>query len=121
ALGKPALFQYEVVDAAAGCERLLGDRRRALIPEDGVESGDDPDGIFHVVRTVLAVGGDAADAAIGENDGGVFQEHHATEKIVNDDRFSHVELELARLGSHGDGEIRADDLIADLVDDFGKD
>ena len=43
------------------------------------------------------------------------------QQVVGDDRLGHVELELAGLGRHRDRHVVADDLEADLVDDFGDD
>ena len=37
---------------------------------------------------------------------------------MQDDRLEGVELELAGLGSHGDGDVVADDLEGDLIDDL---
>ena len=45
----------------------------------------------------------------------------ALEQAVGDDRLEGVELQLTGLGGKADGDIVADHLERDLVDDFGYD
>ena len=68
---------------------------------------------------MLAVGGDAVDAAFGQREAAGAQMVDALEQAVRDDRLEGVELQLAGLGGKADRDVVADHLEGDLVDDLG--
>ena len=69
---------------------------------------------------MLAVGGDAVDAFCGQRQAAGAQMIDALEQAVRDDRLERVELQLAGLGGKAHGDVVADHLEGDLVDDLGN-
>ena len=68
---------------------------------------------------MLAVGGDAVDAAFRQREAAGAQMVDALEQAVGDDRLEGVELQLAGFGGEAHRDVVADHLEGDLVDDLG--
>ena len=114
-----ALLQHEVVDTLAGFRRLAADEVAVVVADHRVEVSDNPDGVGHVRLAHILVGGDAGYALLAQGLRRVGEQADGLEQRLTDHRLHHVELELPRLGGHGDGHVVAEDLEADLVDHLG--
>ena len=87
----------------------------------GAQGGDDAHAVLHHVPAPLPVGGDAGDAVVHKGMYRVGQGLHALDQVVEDDGLEGVELQLARLGGHGDGDVVSDDVEGHLADHLGDD
>src|SRR5690606_8953367 len=118
---EPALLQHQLVDTTAGIERLARDCACTLVADVGNERGDDADAALDDTANMLAVGGDAADAPLAQNDAALREHIDRLEDVEGDHRLEDVELELSCLRCQGDGGVVADHLEARLVDHLGDD
>ena len=97
-LRQQLLCQHQIVDAVAGDERFLRDLGGVGVADIGVERGDDADRVLDASAQMLAVGGDAVDAAFRQREAAGAQMVDALEQAVGDDRLEGVELQLAGFG-----------------------
>src|SRR5262245_9528501 len=88
------LLQHQFVDAAAAAERLLRDAGRIRISNMGIERGNNADGVFNQLAQMLAVGGDAGNAALPQRIAAAPEMREAFEQAVGDNRLKCVQLEL---------------------------
>src|SRR6187431_481842 len=88
--GEPALFDDEVVDAAARLQRLFGDDGGPLVAEYGIERRDQANRVLDVFAAAFAVRLDTGDAPRRENDGRVAQQGETEEQVESDDGLGHV-------------------------------
>src|SRR5271165_418736 len=117
--GEQIFFEHEFVNAPVGDEGFLGYGGALFVAKHRVERGNEADRILDVGEAAFAVGFNAGDAARVKYDGSVTQQGKAEKQVECDDRFSHVQLKFACLAGHGDRNVGADDLEADLVNDLG--
>lgn len=115
------MFEDELVDAAAAFGGFFGDFGALLVADDGVEHGDDADGVLDHLAAAVFVGGDAVDAESAQGVEAILQQVDAFEEGVGDDGLHDVELELTVVGGEGDADVVADDFVADLVHNLGDD
>ena len=112
---------YQLRNGCAGGDRFGDQGGGGFVAEQRVERGGDADRSEHGVAHAFVVGGDSLDAAFAQDvhRGGEVVERG--QQGARDDRLEGVELQLPGFGGHGDGEVVADHLEGDLVDDFGDD
>ena len=120
-LGHQALLEHDVVNRTVGLVSLLGHLCAGLVADDGVEGGNDADGVLDHLLAMFLVDGDAKDTLLGEGVDGIGHPGDALEDALGDDGLHHVEFELSVLGCNGYGSIVADHLEAGLVDYLGDD
>ena len=101
-------------------ERLLGDLGGVGVADIGIERGDDADRALDAAAQMLAIGGDAADAAARQRQAAGAEMIDALEQAVGDDRLEGIELQLPGLGRKAHRDVVADHLEGDLVDDLGN-
>src|SRR5271166_84085 len=118
--GEQIFFEHKFVNAAVGDKGFLGDGGTLFVAEHRVERGNEADRILHVPEAAFAVGFNAGDAARVKYDRSVTQQRKAEKQVECNNRFSHIQLKFAGLAGHGDSNVGADDLEADLVNDFGN-
>lgn len=99
-------------------QRILRQLGGLLIADIRRQRGDNTDGVFHLRTHMLAVGGDAAHAAVGQHQAAVAQVGDALEQAVGDDRFEGVVLQLAGLGGKAHRQVIANHFKSNLVDHF---
>jgi len=121
AFGQYTSLQYHFPHALTGCGADLADDIAIMVADIRVEVGDNTDGIKHVGFAHRFVGGNAIDAFFQQVVAGVGQYMNGLKHRLADDRFHHVQLELARFRSHRHRNIVADDLEAHLIDDLRDD
>src|SRR5690606_39406260 len=81
---EPALLQHQLVDTTAGIERLARDCACTLVADVGNERGDDADAALDDTANMLAVGGDAADAPLAQNDAALREHIDRLEDVERD-------------------------------------
>src|SRR5271166_5990863 len=118
-LGEQVFFEYELVNAPVGDEGFLGYGGALFVAKHRVERGNEADRILDVGEAAFSVGFNAGNAARVKYDRGVTQQRKAEKQVECDDRFSHVQLKFAGLAGHGDRNVGADDLEADLINYLG--
>src|SRR3974390_426230 len=89
-LGEPPFGDDEVIHAAAGLERFLGDRGGFFVAEHRVERGDEAYRALHVFATALAVWFNTGNTARRQHDRGIAEERKAEEEVKRDNRLGHV-------------------------------
>ena len=98
-LAHEAVFEHQVVDALAGLQGLLGQHRRGLVTQVGIERRDESDAVVDHPAADFGVGRDADDALLAQRVHGIDQHLDVLEERVDDDRLHDVELELSGLVS----------------------
>src|SRR6202034_226465 len=117
--GQKLLGEHQIVNALIGQKRLLRDLGRIGVADIGIERGDDTDRALDAAAQMLAVGGDALHAPLGQGQAAGAQMVDALEQAVRDDRLEGIELQLTGLGGKAHRDVVADNFKSDLVDDFG--
>src|SRR6185436_542654 len=106
--GKDVLFQAELAHRLAGGDGLAGDGGGGGVADALVERGDHGQALLHQGLAALHIGGDALDAALGEEARGVGQDVDRLYDVVCDDRDHHVELEVPGGAAPRHGGVVAD-------------
>ena len=92
-----------------------------MVSDHVIEVGDDADRVFDVGSAHIGIGSNPLHATLTKSVTSVDQKIDRFKDRLSDDRFHHVELQLAGFGSHRYSLVISDDLEADLIDDLGND
>src|SRR5690606_33298667 len=102
------------VGVGFGCHRS-----GCFVPDEGVERGHQRNGAIEIFFQPVGIGGNSSYAAVSQSEATASEVLEATEERVGNDGLECVELQLPRLGGHGNGKVVADHLEGDLVHDLG--
>ena len=109
------LLLDQLSDGHAGGQGLLGQGGRSGIADVGAEGGDDAHAGLQQLLAAVHVGHDALDAIGGEGLHRAGQLVDGLEEAAEDHRLEGVQLHLARLHGHGNGDVVARDAEGHLV------
>src|SRR5439155_16888115 len=113
-----AALEDDLVNATTTLQRLLRDRRRALVSNRRHQRGHDAYRLLDELAHSGRICRDAFDTAFPEHGARVSQRLDAAKQTVRNHGLEHVELQLPGFGGERDCDVATDDVEAHLVHDF---
>mmetsp|Transcript_14097 Transcript_14097/g.42519 ORF Transcript_14097/g.42519 Transcript_14097/m.42519 type:complete len:557 (-) Transcript_14097:154-1824(-) len=96
-----------LLEGGALLVRLLGRRRRLVIPNLVIESGDEHEGLVEQLSDAGLVGPDAHNAVIGKRVGGICDQPDGLEKGGDEHGLENIELKVSHGSCHADARVVA--------------